>query len=81
MKLPREGYLFPGGWEKNGEEWVPAGWVKDHRAADLLRLDAPGVGIVIGRKMKAANGGKVLDFHSFVTRSYRTLRERACLMG
>jgi integrase len=75
-KLSGDEFLFPGGWEKQGEEWVNAGWIKDHRASDFLRFDAAGTGIVIGRKGKAANGGKVLDFHSF-RHTYISNLERA----
>lgn len=58
-------HLWPGGWKKDGEKWVATGWIRDRRGADFLRADAAKVGIVIGRKGKAANGGRVLDFHSF----------------
>ncbi len=44
---------------------MPAGWIKDNRAGELLRADASLVNIVIGRKGKEANGGRVLDFYSF----------------
>jgi integrase len=64
--LAPDEFLWPGGWEQNEKlEWVPAGWIKDSRAADFLRADAALAGIVIGRKGKEANGGRVLDFHSY----------------
>jgi integrase len=62
--LPDDAFLWPGGWEEKDGKWVPAGWVKARCAADFLRVDARKAGIVIGREGKAANGGKVLDFHS-----------------
>jgi len=54
---------------------MASGWVKDHRSGDFLR-DAADVGIAIGRKGNAANGGKVLDFHSF-RHTYISNLERA----
>jgi hypothetical protein len=75
--LGENDFLWPGGW-RQGEsgEWVEHGWIKDRRAGELLRFDAASVGIVIGRKGKEANGGKVLDFHSF-RRTYISNLERA----
>ncbi|MBX3399283.1 MAG: hypothetical protein KF873_11110 [Gemmataceae bacterium] len=62
--LPDDAFLWPGGWEEKDGKWVPAGWIKSRSAADFLRVDARKSGIVIGREGKAANGGRVLDFHS-----------------
>jgi len=64
-KLRPEEFLWPGGWRQNENgEWIAAGWIKDSRAGDMLRADAGGVGIIIGRVGKEGNGGRVLDFHS-----------------
>lgn len=76
-KLAPDAFLWPGGWEQNQKkEWVPAGWIKDSRAGEFLRADAALVGIVIGRKGKESNGGRVLDFHSF-RHTYISNLERA----
>lgn len=76
-KLAPDALLWPGGWEQNQKkEWVPAGWIKDSRAGEFLRADAALVGIVIGRKGKESNGGRVLDFHSF-RHTYISNLERA----
>jgi integrase len=76
-KLAPDEFLWPGGWEQNEKrEWVPAGWIKDSRAGDFLRADAALVGIVIGRKGKSANSGRVLDFHS-LRHTYISNLERA----
>jgi integrase len=63
--LAPDDFLWPGGWRDEGGAWVPAGWVVGRRAGDFVRADAALVGIVIGREGRAANGGRVLDFHSF----------------
>ncbi|MBA2224663.1 tyrosine-type recombinase/integrase [Thermogemmata fonticola] len=76
-KLAPDEFLWPCGWKQNEKrEWVPDGWIKDGRAGDFLRADAALVGIVIGRKGKEANGGRVLDFHSF-RHTYISNLERA----
>lgn len=77
VNLAPEEFLWPGGWrrDENGR-WVEAGWVKDRRAGEILRVDAALAGIVIGRKGKDKNGGKVLDFHSF-RHTYISNLERA----
>jgi integrase len=76
-KLAPDAFLWPGGWQQNQKkEWVPAGWIKDSRAGEFLRADAALVGIVIGRKGKESNGGRVLDFHSF-RHTYISNLERA----
>lgn len=75
--LSPEEFLWPGGWTKDGENWVEAGWIKDRRAGEILREDATKVGIVIGRKGKEANAGKVVyDFHS-LRHTYISNLERA----
>jgi integrase len=76
-KLAPDEFLWPGGWEQNEKlEWVPVGWIKDSRAGDFLRADAALVGIIIGRKGKESNGGRVLDFHS-LRHTYISNLERA----
>jgi integrase len=76
-KLAPDEFLWPGGWEQNEKrEWMPAGWIKHSRAGDFLRADAALVGIVIGRKGKSANGGRLLDFHSY-RHTYISNLERA----
>jgi integrase len=76
-KLTPDEFLWPGGWQQNEKrEWVPTGWIKDSRAGDFLRADAALVGIVIGRKGKESNRGRVLDFHSF-RHTYISNLERA----
>jgi integrase/recombinase XerD len=75
--LAPDDFLWPGGWQQNEQgAWVEAGWIKDKRAGDLLRADAAKIGIVIGRKGRQANGGKVLDFHS-LRHTYISNVERA----
>jgi integrase len=66
--LGDDDFLWPGGWEQDGQGgWVEAGWIAGKEAGEFLRKDAAGCspGIVIGRKGQEANGGRVLDFHSF----------------
>jgi hypothetical protein len=59
-------FLWPGGWKKDEKgRWIEAGWVSGKGAGEFLRKDAAKVGIVIGRVGHEANGGRVLDFHSF----------------
>jgi integrase len=59
-------FLWPGGWRRDAAgRWEEAGWVAGKEAGEFLRRDATTVGIVIGRKGRDANGGRVLDFHSF----------------
>ena len=69
VRQPRLGddeFLWPGGWEPDGKgRWVEAGWIAGQEAGEFLRQDAAPVGVVIGRKGRDANGGRVLDFHSF----------------
>ena len=55
---------------------MEAGWIAGKEAGELLRKDAAPVGIVIGRKGQEANGGRVLDFHSF-RHSYISALDRA----
>jgi integrase len=63
--LGEEEFLWPGGWQRDEQgRWVEAGWIAGKEAGEFLRRDAAKVGIVIGRKGKEANGGRVLDFHS-----------------
>jgi integrase len=63
--LGDDDFLFPGGWEQDDQgRWVEAGWIAGKEAGEFLRKDAAKVGIVIGRKGKEANGGRLLDFHS-----------------
>ena len=64
--LASDAFLWPGGWKKDDDDrWVTCGWIKGKDAGELLRHDAQKVGIVIGREGRDANGGRVLDFHSF----------------
>jgi integrase len=64
--LAEDDFLWPGGWQKDEQGfWVEVGWIAGKEAGVFLRSDAAKVGIVIGRKGKEANGGRVLDFHSF----------------
>ena len=59
-------FLWPGGWKEDQQgRWAVAGWVAGKEAGEFLRRDAARAGIEIGRSGKAANGGRVLDFHSF----------------
>jgi integrase len=70
-------FLWPGGWRKDERgRWAPAGWVAGKDAGELLRRDAARAGIVIGRAGREANGGRVLDFHSF-RHSYVSVLDRA----
>jgi hypothetical protein len=63
--LADEDFLWPGGWEQDNQgRWVESGWISGKEAGEFLRKDAAKVGIVIGRKGRDANGGRVLDFHS-----------------
>jgi hypothetical protein len=55
---------------------VEAGWIAGKSAGEFLRKDGARVGIVIGRKGQEANGGRVLDFHSF-RHSYVSALDRA----
>lgn len=72
-----EVFLWPGGWEQDEQgRWVEAGWIAGKEAGEFLRKDAAKVGIVIGRKGRHANGGRVLDFHSF-RHSYVSSLDRA----
>ncbi len=65
-RLGDDEFLWPGGWEPDGKgRWVEAGWIAGQEAGEFLRQDAAPVGVVIGRKGRDANGGRVLDFHSF----------------
>jgi integrase len=64
--LGDDDFLWPGGWKPDGQGgWVETGWIAGKEAGEFLRKDAAGVGIVIGRTGQEANGGRVLDFHSF----------------
>jgi integrase len=66
--LGEDDFLWPGGWDQDGQGgWVEAGWIAGKEAGEFLRKDAANCspGIVIGRKGQEANGGRVLDFHSF----------------
>ena len=70
-------FLWPGGWQQDAKgRWVEAGWIAGKEAGMFLRADAAKVHIVIGRKGKEANGGQVLDFHSF-RHSYVSALDRA----
>jgi integrase len=76
-QLSDEDFLWPGGWEQDDQgRWVEAGWIAGKEAGEFLRRDAAKVGIVIGRKGREANGGRVLDFHSF-RHSYVSALDRA----
>ena len=72
-------FLWQGGWQidPNGR-WIEAGWVAGKSAGEFLRHDAARVGIAIGRVGGEANGGRVLDFHSF-RHSYISALDRAGL--
>ena len=75
--LGNDDFLWPGGWEQDDQgRWVEAGWIAGKEAGEFLRRDAARVGIVIGRKGQEANGGRVLDFHSF-RHSYVSALDRA----
>ena len=75
--LGDEDFLWPGGWRQDDKgRWVEAGWISGKEAGQVLRRDAVRVGIVIGREGKEANGGRVLDFHSF-RHSYVSALDRA----
>jgi integrase len=75
--LDDEDFLWPGGWKQDGQGgWTEAGWIAGKEAGEFLRKDAAQVGIVIGRKGQEANGGRVLDFHSF-RHSYVSALDRA----
>jgi integrase len=64
--LGDDDFLWPGDWAQDDQSrWVEAGWIAGKSAGEFLRRDAAKVGIVIGREGKEANGGLVLDFHSF----------------
>ena len=72
-------FLWPGGWRKDERgRWAEAGWVAGKEAGEILRRDAARAGIAIGRSGKEANGGRVLDFHSF-RHSYVSSLDRAGL--
>ena len=74
--LGDEDFLWPGGWQQDEGQWQPNGWVAGKEGGVMLRRDAAKVGIVIGREGAAANGGKVLDAHSF-RHAFATLVDRA----
>lgn len=77
--LGDEDFLWPGGWTQDERgRWVEAGWVAGKEAGVMLRRDAARAGIAVGRDGKAANGGRVLDFHSF-RHSYVSALDRAGL--
>jgi integrase len=64
--LHDEDFLWPGGWTRDDNgKWTETGWVKGKEAGEMLRHDAKAVNIIIGRQGREANGGAVLDFHSF----------------
>ncbi len=64
--LGETAYLWPGGWRQDAKgRWVVCGWVGHKDAGELLRRDAKGCGILIGKEGLEANGGVALDAHSF----------------
>ena len=59
-------FLRPGGWRKyERSRWAEEGWVAGKRGGRLPPRGAAWAGIAIGRSGMEANGGHVLDFHSF----------------
>jgi integrase len=78
-ELANDEFVWPGGWKRAVDgRWIEAGWISGKGSAEFLRRDAAVVGIVIGRIGHKANGGRVLDFHSF-RHSYVSSLERAGL--
>lgn len=70
-------WLWPGGWRRlPSGDWQEAGWIADKGAGKFFHDDAADAGIKIGLKAKGANGGRVLDFHSW--RHVFGLSLRAC---